>query len=124
MQNNILEHYYISNDIDCSGLPNFTPIGGSATPFRGNLDGGFFTIRKLRISSSSNYTGIFGSINNASIRNLILEDFNVELLASSRYFGVLAAQALSSNFYNIRIATSAEGSMNNITGNAVQYCGV
>ena len=123
MQNNILGQYYLSNDIDCSGLPNFTPIGIPGSDFRGTLNGGFFRIRNLTISTPSDYAGIFGSITNSEIRNLVLEDITIDLQSSSTYFGVVAGSSANSQIYNIRITTSGQSKINRVTGNAVQNCG-
>ena len=40
-------YFVLTNSIDMSGIPNFTPIGTSARPFSSNLDGKGFSIKNL-----------------------------------------------------------------------------
>jgi hypothetical protein len=48
------------------------------TPFTGTFDGNGHTIRHLTINSADNcYVGLFGMVNNGSIKNICLKDCNV-----------------------------------------------
>ena len=79
--------YYVAlkNDIDCSGLTGFKPIGGETYfPFMGTFDGRGFIISGLTYNPKKveEYVGLFGEaggegINDkypAAISNVILED--------------------------------------------------
>ena len=47
-------NYILANDIDCSIMPNFIPIGSSSNPFFGEIDGQGYSIYNLKINTSGN----------------------------------------------------------------------
>ena len=51
--------YGLSNDIDCSTIPIFRPLGSENLPFRGLFDGRFKKIKNLNIINEGGPTGIF-----------------------------------------------------------------
>jgi len=73
------EHYELEGDIDCSGY-TFTPIGSvSGLNFGGILDGRNYIIRNLRINRpSENYIGLFRKMSGGEIKNLGLENVDIE----------------------------------------------
>ena len=73
------EHYELEGDIDCSGY-DFTPIGSvSGLNFGGILDGRNHIIRNLRINRpSENYIGLFRKMSGGEIKNLGLENVDIE----------------------------------------------
>lgn len=83
------------NDIDLSGISNWTPIGKTkSAPFEGKLDGQGHKITGLKISVSINSgslnspahaAGLFGVCKGAMIKNLELVDVNVKVTNSSGY---------------------------------------
>ena len=79
---------------------SFDPIGSSGTgnSFTGGYDGGGFYIEDLAISSGADYTGLFGHITGATIKNLGLRNLDIN---GSDYTGGLAGQASgSSHIFN------------------------
>jgi len=68
------------NDIDMSTVANFTSIGSDSQSFNGVYDGNGFEISNLTVSVSGNNGGMFGVAEDATIKNLRLEnaDINVE----------------------------------------------
>lgn len=48
----------------------WVPIGGDSHSFDGNFDGGNNQITELKISSTINYSGLFGKVSNASLSNM------------------------------------------------------
>lgn len=80
--------YELLNDIDCSGIANFDPIGGGhvdydgSNPFIGTFDGRYYTISNIHILHSTgslggklyNGKGLFGTIIGATIERVILEN--------------------------------------------------
>lgn len=49
----------------------WTPIGNaSSTPFKGSFDGNYCHISGLNVNIDTNYAGLFGIINSATVRNL------------------------------------------------------
>ncbi|WP_418179728.1 filamentous hemagglutinin N-terminal domain-containing protein [Aliarcobacter lanthieri] len=80
MNNNKSGNYVLGVDIDLTGL-NWTPIGDLDSSFNGRFDGLGHTISNLTINRSKKHQGLFGVTENATIRNIGLED--VDINASS-----------------------------------------
>lgn len=105
--------YALANDIDASATASwnsgagFAPIGDGATPFSGTLSGLGHNIDGLTINrSTSNYAGLFGAADSASLRDMTLS--NVSVSGAARV-GALVGQALNSNVSNIHITGSVSG---------------
>ena len=81
----------------------WTPIGKSLeTPFKGTFDGLHHTVSKLKTDSNKSYQGFFGIVENATIRNLIIEG-EVE---GTEYVGAVAAYAINSTFSDCTFGNS------------------
>ena len=65
----------------------WTPIGSSTTPFRGNVDGHDHTITNLVINSNDDYIGLFGYMSGGSLSNLRL---NMVDISGSEHVGTFA----------------------------------
>jgi len=64
----------VYNDIDCTSLSSFTPIGNQTNTYCGTFDGQGYRIKNLSISGSQNGLGLFGALGNgATIKNVILD---------------------------------------------------
>ncbi len=70
-------HYILMNDIDATATSGwnlgggFVPIGASASPFQGTLDGKGFTISNLVVNRpTEDYIGLFGWAFNSKISNV------------------------------------------------------
>ena len=79
------------NDIDLNNEA-FTPVGQTgATQFMGTFDGQNYTIKNLKINNESTSentsTGLFGWLNTAVVKNVKVEEANVE---GHHYVGVIA----------------------------------
>ncbi|MEG2199054.1 MAG: S-layer homology domain-containing protein, partial [Anaerovorax sp.] len=102
-----------ASDDDNWSLGNFQPIGTKDNPFKGNLDGGNYTISGLKIvgeskaasdKSPANYAGLFGALaKNSSVTNLKIDQSKV---VGNQYTGMIVGynegrvthcQALSSS---------------------------
>ena len=61
----------LTADIDLGGN-EWTPIGGSACPFRGTFDGNSFGITGLKVTNNSEngFAGLFGDVQGSTIKNL------------------------------------------------------
>ena len=69
------KHFKLGADIVCfDGENNHTPIGVHVTNkhFFGTFDGDGHTVSGIRISSSSNYQGLFGNLSGATVKNVTL----------------------------------------------------
>lgn len=82
--------YKLMNDLDLSSYASgegWSPIGTSTSPFRGNFDGAGKVITGLVINrSSSDFQGLFGMINSATVQNLGV--VNAEIVGGSYIGGV------------------------------------
>ena len=88
----------LTDDIDLGGNP-FTPIGKDFHEFSGSFDGKGYTVSGLNVTAQ--YAGLFGSIKDAEIKNVIIQG---------------TVTAAGSNSYAAGIAAVAKGSSNSITG--------
>jgi len=68
--------YELGNDIDCSGIANFKPVGGwgGAAAFTGSFDGKGYTISNLVVDrAADDKIGLFGETDGATIQNVTVE---------------------------------------------------
>ena len=65
------QYYEVTDDINLAGKA-WTPIGATGHPFSGNFDGGNFKITGLNVSGT-NLRGLFGRVENATIKALSLQ---------------------------------------------------
>ena len=90
----------LNYDIDLSNLGSelWAPLGSTSSPFKGTFDGQGHTISNININNNnSSYCGFFGSISNATIKNLNLEG-NIQ---GQNYCGLLAGISSASTIENI-----------------------
>jgi len=83
----------LTADIDLNNL-EWTPIGGkfggSNTSFLGTFDGDGHVIRNLTIENSQTiYTGLFGIVGDATIKNLGVENIQISYLTTNARIGGL-----------------------------------
>ena len=83
-------HFKLMSDLDLGGL-EWTPIGYSGAwsfsnvgnKFKGHFDGNFHTVYNLSINKQSNESfGLFGSVENASVKNLAVKGATVNVHTS------------------------------------------
>lgn len=90
------DFYVLSADINMEGK-NFTPIGRT-NHFSGSFDGRNFTISHLTISTSEDLAGLFGFIENGTVKNVGIESGSIT--GTSRVGGIagrtMKAQILNS----------------------------
>lgn len=82
IRNNLEANYILVNDIDLSGYENWEPI----QDFAGTLDGNNHKIKNLNIEnknlSETSYIGLFGTVKDAEIKNIILDNLNIDIYIS------------------------------------------
>ncbi|MES2206387.1 MAG: GLUG motif-containing protein, partial [Pseudomonadota bacterium] len=110
--------YTLANNISASELSQakgiwatttgFVPIGTSASPFTGILDGQNYTINNLTINRSSDNIGLFGYISAATVKNVSLTNATI---TGQNQVGALVGQSASSSTITNTSSTGA------ITGN-------
>jgi len=83
MQANLTGHYVLGSDIDASATSTwnsgagFTSIGNHSNRFSGVFDGLGHTITGLTISNQFGYNGLFGNVNNGTLRNVGLANVSL-----------------------------------------------
>lgn len=85
--------YKLTEDIDLEGK-TIVPIGKKSSPFTGGFDGAGHTIRNLNIDAED-YIGLFGYSRMADIKNLMLE--NAQVNGAGYYVGTLAGYMQGGN---------------------------
>ena len=107
---------------------NFTPIGKSGATFKGHFDGKGFTVSGIRISSSSDYNGLFGYLyDGATVKNVILSDARI---MSGSYSGGIAGDCNISTITNCWVKSNVcigrysyvGGIAGNLYGGAIIGC--
>ncbi|WP_454731262.1 MULTISPECIES: GLUG motif-containing protein [Cupriavidus] len=95
-------HFALAGDIDASGTAKwndragFSPIGRDGiTPFKGTFDGRHHVISGLTINRhGQEFVGLFGAAQNATIRNVGLDDANI---TGNSNVGALVGQLKATN---------------------------
>ena len=92
------DEFVLANDIDLSQYENWIPIGNAVVKdggwhgnsFKGKFDGNGFVIADLRINDAeARYVGLFGYIQDSSVKNLGL--VNVDITASAYVAGLVSS---------------------------------
>lgn len=101
------------NDIDCSTITEFTPIGNNTKKFAGTFDGGGHTVRNLTLgiavsTSDVVYSGLFAYAEGATISNLILLNPRLSAKAkqSAEHIGALIGFVFATNANAITTITN------------------
>ncbi len=105
--------YYINNDLDLSatcvwnGGKGWEPVGTSAAPYTGSLDGYGHQLSHLFIEWPDNsYSGLFGYISGSSISDIVLTDVS---LHARNYLGSVAGYAVDSRIDMIDLQGTISG---------------
>ena len=115
IRNNLSGKYILMNDIDLSGI-NWEPIGGLADTsvlpnpsdcFQGELNGNGYTINNLTVNNPSGYGGLFGATLNAEIKNLGLENVDINGFAA----GGLSYATVDTSISNCYVTDSVSGDL-------------
>ena len=104
VRNDLNSSYMLMNDIDLADWGEWEPIGNNSTDddiskFIGIFDGQGYAIKNLSIAGDTyQYTGLFGCINSAEIKNVGLEDTNINVF--SGVVGGICGYSYSSTINN------------------------
>lgn len=119
IRNNLSQNYILMNDIDLAGQ-NFQPLGSYESYFsndslEGVFEGNGYTIRNWNYigGADEDYVGLFRGLSSGEVRNLVLENFNVQGNAT---VGALAGISFS-RLDNIHVRTTP-GFSGSIRGNS------
>lgn len=100
--------YILMNDLDLGDIWDLAPIGTQETPFKGTFDGNGHVIRDMNFwDNTSDYQGLFGYIDGATIKNLGIENCTV---TGKDYIGGLVGYATSSTIKSCYVIGSVSGS--------------
>ncbi len=92
-------YFKLTTDIDLSlEMQDWIPIGNyqetnaetKLHTFRGHFNGAEHTVKGLHLNNNSNYQGLFGCVNGV-VKNVRMEDVNIQGGGSSKYRGAIAA---------------------------------
>ena len=80
----------LENNIVIGGSNNWTPVGNSSKPFKGNFNGNGHTISNMQVlNKSDNYIGLFGYVGEeGSVENVKLSDCRIT--GTGTYIGGIA----------------------------------
>ena len=102
-----------------SGIPlsckEWTPIGTSGSKFQGSFDGNGYAIKRLNVTSTGSYKGLFGYVDDGSkgkFKNIKIYSANLEV--DNNYVGLLAGYATDVvNLDNVHVSgrINASGSI-------------
>ena len=129
IRNNLSASYILLNDIDLSSYGNWVPIGDSSSSgFTGTLDGNGHSIQNMTITSSGlDYSAFIGSALNATVKNLSLENIDIEVSDTHCVAGIIGSAVDNciiescSVSGNIRVTTArVELLIGGIAGNIVR----
>lgn len=98
----------LSKDIDLKckeNNTNWTPIGTSTNPFKGTFDGNNCTISGLYINSTSEYQGLFGKIENGTVKDLTIQG---EVTSNQNFVGMLVGRISGGTIENVVTNSSSK----------------
>lgn len=78
--------YELTDDITLTG--EWLPLGNTANPFTGTLDGKGHTIKGLAVTDNSNFVGLFGAVT-GTVKNLAIVDANIY---GNEHVGIVAGR--------------------------------
>jgi len=97
----------LNANLDLSG-ENWTPIGTSSYPFKGTFNGNGYVISNMTITNGNQYSGLFGKLDSATIKNLGLESVSVTASYETD-IGGLAGNAKSTTISQCYVTGSVTG---------------
>ena len=117
--------FKVTDNIDCSGLTGFRPIGWNADHlFKGTFDGNGQTISNLQ--ATNDYAGLFGNVFGGTISNLTLHNFNIiaDNDYNKGYAGALAGVVDgASTISNVKVTGTTTVSVSTTNGTYSGYAG-
>ena len=80
----------------------FTPISSGAIPFKGTFDGQGYDIRNINIKSTLGKVGLFGSVEQATIKNVCISSGSIQstFLSDGCAIGGIVGTARNTEIYN------------------------
>ena len=119
------KYFVQTKDINLSSH-YWNPIGNMGNPFSGNYDGCGFSIKGITINTGEEYIGLFGYVSNATIKNVCLNDSNINCtdnINGSIYCGSIAGNAPGSKILGCSNSCSIEINLENVSGLGIPNIG-
>ncbi len=119
---NSASYYKLMNDIDLTSYINansptdgWIPLGRSAaTPI--SFDGDGHTISGLWTNTTADYTGLFATLTNATVKNLTIKVNTAKQVKGGAYTGILAGKTNDCTFADIDVEGTVSSAGNNVGG--------
>lgn len=102
--NDLAGTYTLQNDIDCSGITNFIPIGMNVGSFTGDFEGNGHTISNLTINRPSINAGLFQVVSSTTIGNFNLHNATI---TGGQVAGAVTSATNGSSITNVHVTGSA-----------------
>ena len=109
--------YTLTKDLNMSNVSGQAPIGNNTNKFTGTFDGCGYTISGINISTSTDYTGLFGYMSGATVKNIVVDG---EVTSTSNYIGGIVGYATASTIENCQNKATVSGV--GYVGGVVGYC--
>ena len=110
----------LNSDINLLGYENkFSPIGTNDCPFMGTFNGNNKTILGLNLSDTSSYSGLFGNVSNAVIKDLNVAG-NINLSSDRTHVGGVIANINGGTVSNVHSSVN----ISNTSGTLIHVGGV
>ena len=99
MKNDLAGNYMLKGDIDLAATTH-APIGNGTTAFTGKFDGMFHEVKNMTLGAgtATDYAGLFGNVNGATIMNVGIKNANLSAL---NYGGAVVGKAENSHIFNV-----------------------
>lgn len=104
------------SNIDMNNI-QFEPIGTTENYFNGYYDGNLKKISNLKINSDKKYVGLFGRVKYPVLKNIILENVDINSSNGSGYLGGIIGYSKSIDIVNCHVIKNSK-----ISGNS-EYVG-
>jgi len=98
MKTNRAGNFVLDNDLDFEGITFISPFTSS---FSGTFDGMGFSMKNIRFTTATTYTGIFGYVSAGTIKNLVIDNATIGtsenpiVMSTSSRIGLLAGYVSS-----------------------------
>ena len=116
----LADNYILTANIDLSAVPNWQPIGDYSNRFSGSLDGNGFVIQGVTTSGYA-YSGLFGYMEGAVVRNLVLLTNDISSSSNNSFAGGLVGYAKESSISNSYALI--QGNLSGFSSSSASYVG-
>ena len=91
----------LTDNIDLTGISNWTPIGNESNKFGGTFDGKNFKVQHLSITQQGSNTGLFGYASGATMQNICIDgNFTLTTTSYTEGYGSIAGCVVNSTISN------------------------